>query len=454
MIKLSTGTAEGLQKILPSEKTGIAAELIRIQEEYTAIMEAALAAGLSGTAEYDAYEQAYAALYHYLQDDPGVLLVMDAVSYVDPVEHQAVFNDYYGGKSRLSYITVPPPSNQVSGASLVWSDNGEKEIAVHIEFGYAHGVIPATHFLLFQNTDITVPAVIDPDTVSQTRTVRAGGNSETYAFDFTVPQVSGTVQLHYRFAISAACLGAAGFNLAGAPADGGEGWHDITVIQTPAELVCSGDLHVGGDLSVSGKITSYDLITAEKGIQVDGELRAGTADRYIRLNTATNTLEHPGVRIDTLPPLHYVHLWLPDEDGEFAGQFNAVKAPWNIWTQLPENCWKKRFSDDGVYFQTEGTASTAGQLARDGRGIQDDAIRNITGSVRTSAAGIFYPAGGVNGAFRNATTWSGAVSTGQGANGAYSADLDVSLVVPTDIRNHPRNVLVRLYELISIPEGI
>ena len=86
--------------------------------------------------------------------------------------------------------------------------------------------------------------------------------------------MSGNVQLHYRFAVTAAYLGSGALALhKDGIIDGGTDWRDVTV-----------------DQPITGNLYNYWNYDT-------GELRAGKKDNYIRLNPETNELEHKGITI-------------------------------------------------------------------------------------------------------------------------------------------------------------
>lgn len=277
MIKLSTGTTDGLQKITPEQKIQLAAQWDTIASEYPAIIEQAVLSGVKPTAEYRAYEASYAALDAYLHGaDGGILIHMDTLSFVEPAEYQKAWNAYYSDKAKLLLLVAVPPTNQVTDITLSAIPQADKTINVTVTCKYTQGFFKATHIVLYRSSATSTPRPID--TASAHAHVipllpDAPDNHE-YTTTLNLPQVSDTVQLHYRFAVTAAFLGAGSLALhKDGIIDGGTDWHDVTVEQPQA-----GSLY---------NYWNYDT----------GELRAGKKDNYIRLNPETNELEHKGITI-------------------------------------------------------------------------------------------------------------------------------------------------------------
>lgn len=277
MIKLSTGTTDGLQKITPEQKIGLAAQWDTIASEYPPIIEQAVLSGVKTTAEYRAYEASYGALDAYLHNaDSGILVHMDALSFVEPAEYQKVWNAYYSDKAKLLLLVAVPPTNQVADITLSAIPQADKTINVTVACKYTQGFFKATHIVLYRTSATSAPRPIDTASAhAHVLPLLPGApDNHEYTTMINLPQVSGNVQLHYRFAISAAFLGAGALALhKDGVIDGGADWHDVTVEQPPA-----GSLY---------NYWNYDT----------GELRAGKKDNYIRLNPETNELEHKGITI-------------------------------------------------------------------------------------------------------------------------------------------------------------
>lgn len=277
MIKLSTGTTEGLQKITPEQKIPLASEWTVIAQEYPVITEQAAVAGANEAAELRSYKTAYAALDDFLHNaDTGILADFTALSFVEPAVYQKKWNDYYSARAKLRLVMAVPPTNQVTDIALTATPKADKTIDVTVTFRYTQGLFRASHFLLYRATDIHAPEAINTDK-ADTHIIAAlpdAPDNHEYAISLNISQVSGSAQLHYRFALSAAFLGAGALALhKDGVIDGGESWHDVTVEQPK-----TGSLY---------NYWNYDT----------GELRAGKKDNYIRLNPETNELEHEGIKI-------------------------------------------------------------------------------------------------------------------------------------------------------------
>ena len=277
MIRISTGTTDGLQKITPEQKIQLAAQWETIAREYPIIINQAVLSGVKPTAEYRAYEASYAALDAYLHNtDKGILVHMDTLSFVEPGEYQKVWNTYYSDKAKLLLLVAVPPTNQVTDITLTATAQADKTINVTVTCKYTQGLFKATHIVLYRNSATSTPRPID--TVSAhthvTPLLPNATDNHEYTITLNLPQVSGNVQLHYRFAITAAFLGSGALALhKDGVIDGGTDWHDVTVEQPPA-----------------GSLYNYWNYNT-------GELRAGKKDNYIRLNPETNELEHKGITI-------------------------------------------------------------------------------------------------------------------------------------------------------------
>lgn len=261
MIKLSTGTTTGLQKITPEQKIGLAVQWITIASEYPAIIEQAVLSGVKTTAEYRAYEASYGALDAYLHTaDSGILVHMDALSFVEPAEYQKVWNAYYSDKAKLLLLVAVPPTNQVTDITLSAIPQADKTINVTVACKYTQSFFKATHIVLYRTSATSAPRPID--TASAHAHVipllpNAPDNHE-YTTTINLPQVSGNIQLHYRFAISAAFLGAGALALhKDGIIDGGVDWHDVTVEQLIADLFC--ELVALDDLSAIGNAQQVGL---------------------------------------------------------------------------------------------------------------------------------------------------------------------------------------------------
>lgn len=277
MIKLSTGTTEGLQKITPEQKIRLASEWTVIAQEYPLITEQAAIAGITESAELRAYKTAYSALNDFLHNaDTGTLTDMTVLSFVEPSVYQKKWNDYYTARAKLRLIMAIPPTNQVTDIALAAVSNDDKTIDVTVTFRYTQGLFRATHFLLYRATDIHAPEAINTDK-ADTHIIAVlpdTPDNHEYSISLNLPQVSGSAQLHYRFAVTAAFLGAGFLALhSGGIIDGGESWRDVTVEQPE-----------------TGSLYNYWNYAT-------GELRAGKKDNYIRLNPETNELEHKGITI-------------------------------------------------------------------------------------------------------------------------------------------------------------
>ena len=277
MLRLSNGIGDGLQKITPEQKIGLAAQWNTIASEYPPIIEQAVLSGVKTTAEYRAYEASYGVLDAYLHNvDSGILVHMDALSFVEPAEYQKVWNAYYSDKAKLLLLVAVPPTNQVADIALTAAPQADKTINVTVACKYTQGFFKATHIVLYRTSATSAPRPIDTASAHAHVIPLLPGAPDNHEYSVMVnlPQVSGNVQLHYRFAITAAFLGAGALALhAGGIIDGGESWCDVTV-----------------DQPITGNLYNYWNYDT-------GELRAGKKDNYIRLNPETNELEHKGITI-------------------------------------------------------------------------------------------------------------------------------------------------------------
>ncbi len=135
----------------------------------------------------------------------------------------------------------------------------------------------------------------------------------------------------------------------------------------------------------------------------------------------------------------------PEDDGTFDDR----KRPSNYYYNLygVTTVWKKRFANTGAFIRFEGGFADEN---RNGL-LQNDAIRNITGSIWSISREFGYSGGG-NGVFTKYT---------QDYSGQYAypnpdwgdcrgIDFNASLQVPTGSENRSTNIKVELYELISI----
>ena len=451
MIKLSTGTTDGLQKITPEQKIGLAAQWNTIASEYPPIIEQAVLSGVKTTAEYRAYEASYGALDAYLHNaDSGMLAHMDALSFVEPAEYQKVWNTYYNDKAKLLLLVAIPPTNQVADITLSAIPQADKTINVTVACKYTQGFFKATHIVLYRTSATSAPRPIDTASAHAHVIPLLPGAPDNHEYSVVVnlPQISGNVQLHYRFAITAAFLGAGALALhKDGVIDGGADWHDVTV-----EQLMAGSLY---------NYWNYDT----------GELRAGKKDNYIRLNPETNELEHKGIEIK-----------MPDLEQHIAEVENKIQEKidkaliailtngYVQWPGMPSPLedtnlhfagysWYE-VNYDGNFFRAKGRnaqAFSAKNLTieqiRNGDYIfqddeQGDAIRNIRGGINSGynsvymgdspyPDNVFRPLGGDN-----------LYGTTSGAGGRGFL-FDASFVVPTAEENRPRNLTFTIWALVK-----
>ena len=354
----------------------------------------------------------------------------DGASAAYPIDYKDftrfIFNDL---KQRLVNPPIQPtsPTNQVHDLSLSFTANADKTITVIIKFKYTQGLYRANQFLLYQNTATTVPPAIDTAT-SSCRTIAVDQNApdnHEYTAQINLPQVSGNVQLHYRFAITAAFLGTGSLALhKDGVIDGGESWRDVTVEQPPA-----GSLY---------NYWSYDT----------GELRAGEKDNYIKLDPAAGKLNLEGIKIPQVEQdINRATLTLDEKIKQIDKKLdeNMIKLFSHGYIQWPGEPapntiysfdgyeWEK-IDYDGCFFRAEGKDA----LPFDG-GEQGDAIRNITGVfeayrfagdlVEHNPSALFGERAPV------ATTYPQYAESGRNNRLRF----DASRVVPTADENRPRN---------------
>lgn len=353
-----------------------------------------------------------------------------------------IFNDL---KQSLINPPIQPtsPTNQVHDLSLSFTPNADKTISVTIKFKYTQGLYRASHFLLYQNTATTTPLAIDTAT-SSCRTIAVDQNApdnHEYTVAVNLPQVSGNVQLHYRFALSAAFLGSGSLALhKDGIIDGGTDWHDVTVEQPPA-----GSLY---------NYWNYDT----------GELRAGKKDNYIRLNPETNELEHKGIEIK-MPDLEQHIAEVENKIQEKIDkaliailtngyvQWPGMPSPEAAGLNLPGYRWVE-VNYNGCFFRAKGT----GANPFDGE-EQGDAIRNITGYFSAGYGGFeSFNNKGIGGVFRGAHGF----ETHETAVGTVDPNYDnVQRVLfdvaeygnlPTAEENRPRNKTFIIWKLEKIGE--
>ena len=133
------------------------------------------------------------------------------------------------------HIEAKPPTNQVTSLVLTAEAQADKTIRVTIRFKYTQGIFKATHFILYQNTATGVPELINPD-VSSAQSIAVkpeAGDDYEYTITRILAQTTSGIQLHYRFALTAAFLGSDSLALhKDGVVDGGDDWHDVTVAQS------------------------------------------------------------------------------------------------------------------------------------------------------------------------------------------------------------------------------
>lgn len=433
MIQLSTGTTTGLQKITPEQKIQLAAQWDTIASEYPPIIEQAVLSGVKPTAEYRAYEASYGALDAYLHGaDGGILVHMDTLSFVEPAEYQKVWNAYYSDKAKLLLLVAVPPTNQVTDITLSATPQADKTINVTLACKYTQGFFRATHIVLYRTSATSTPRPID--TASAHAHVipllpNAPDNHE-YTTTINLPQVSGNVQLHYRFAITAAYLGSGALALhKDGIVDGGADWRDVTV-----------------DQPITGNLYNYWNYDT-------GELRAGKKDNYIKLNPDAGKLNLEGIKIPQVEQdINRATLTLDEKIKQIDKKLdeNIIKLFSHGYIQWPGEPapntiysfdgyeWEK-IDYDGCFFRAEGKDA----LPFDG-GEQGDAIRNITASAGFDAGNrINWSAG----AFAHTDTGSAQSWSNSNKWTTQTLGFDASRVVPTAEENRPRNRTIVIWRL-------
>lgn len=476
MIKLSTGTTDGLQKITPEQKIPLASEWTVITQEYAVITEQTAIAGITESAELRAYKTAYSALDDFLHNaDTGILADFTALSFVESSVYQKKWNDYYTARAKLRLSMAVPPTNQVTDIALAAIPKADKTIDITVTFRYTQGLFKATQFLLYRATDIHAPEAINTDK-ADTHIIAVlpdAPDNHEYSISLNLPQVSGSAQLHYRFAVTAAFLGAGFLALhSGGIIDGGESWRDVTVEQPE-----------------TGSLYNYWNYAT-------GELRAGKKDNYIRLNPETNELEHKGITIKVpqveqriaefesliQEKIDEVNNAARDRFVRESGQLGEVRyftsknytygflyangyafmpalypEYYEFWLANFGNPKQKNYLgyDRFGYPKLPDLRGTALRAVDDGAGrcgadmaleYQADAIRNITGVLSGSnAAGTL---GIQNGLFTNINSFLNRAVSGDSSYASNSVLFNASRVVPTADDNRVKSYAV--YPFIKV----
>jgi hypothetical protein len=118
-----------------------------------------------------------------------------------------------------------------------------------------------------------------------------------------------------------------------------------------------------------------------------------------------------------------------------AGMFPSNTAPATLFG----GTWTEMYAGEKVFFMG-GLSSVESNRSN---GIQEDAIRNITGEAGLHPGWGLMQLGYATGAFKIGSA-SGKSVTGCDVSGHYFG-IDISGVVPTDSTNHPRNRPVKIW---------
>jgi uncharacterized protein YdeI (BOF family) len=141
--------------------------------------------------------------------------------------------------------------------------------------------------------------------------------------------------------------------------------------------------------------------------------------------------------MDMIHPIGSYYIQFAKTDGAFGTDETPQLLFGGVWQQL--------WSNEGVYFQTEDNSST---MART-NGLQEDAIRNIEGTIVGSLNSDIQPFRGATNPFylEKQSGYNRSVDWEYSHQGGYgSIKMNLSRSVPVDTRNHPRNRLIRVWK--------
>ena len=188
---------------------------------------------------------------------------------------------------------------------------------------------------------------------------------------------------------------------------------------------------------------SSNLVSSNAVAQADEELQANIdSEEQARQEADTNLLAQINQLISKI--IYPIGSYYT----QYAGNNNAFANAENPAT-LFGGTWSIMWNTEGMYFQTEG----GGSMART-NGVQQDAIRNITGKIegldtssnvqfltdatQINAEGALFITEKINRYTIANTTSLDSIPKGIG--------FDASKIVTTDIINHPKNRLIRVWK--------
>ena len=129
------------------------------------------------------------------------------------------------------------------------------------------------------------------------------------------------------------------------------------------------------------------------------------------------------------------------------GNFDSNEEPSNWYKKMygVSTTWQIMFNSDSIFFRTEGSYANEGRF----NGVQNDAIRNMTGYIDDIIRG---DNGGTNGVLGLSNRINGDVvySDQYGAFSRVKLDFDASRAVPVGSEIRTKNRLIRIYKLLTI----
>lgn len=171
-----------------------------------------------------------------------------------------------------------------------------------------------------------------------------------------------------------------------------------------------------------------------KNVEQDGRLDA-LRDEVNTLKSKVADLEKRGRGWDESIADIYDQIDNINPVGEVYIQFPGTSSPETLYG----GSWVKMFSNESIFFRTEGSLATGFN-----GGIQGDAIRNMTGKAGFGATG--GGRGHASGVFRQ--QYYRASERGGNPNGTLIS-FDASRVVPTSNENRPRNRTIRVWRKVA-----